>query len=240
MKTPRCGGTNRAGAPCGNTAGYKTTHPGTGNCTFHGGSSPNGRAHALGQQAAAELARLDVEPLADPLTQLALLAGQAVAWKDAMAAQVNTLTSLRYEGEAYGEQLRAEVLLWERALDRCERFLVGMARLDIDERLSKISEAQGHLMVSFVVAALARFGIDFHDEAAHGIVMGLFDRMANGDGEVKPDVPAITAAPQGPAMTAVCEMNMHGNCRSYLAVPGLPEPGPWPSRCPCRCHGPRE
>lgn len=240
MKTPKCGGTNRQGAPCGNTAGYKTAHPGTGNCTFHGGSSPNGRTHALGQQAAMELARLDVEPLADPLTQLALLAAQAVAWKDAMAAQVNALTSLRYEGKVSGEQLRAEVILWERALDRCERFLVAMARLNIDERLAEISETQGRLIVSFIIAALGRFGIDFRDDLVHDIVMGLFERVAGGGAvEVTAELTAeVAAVPTGPELSYVCSHGMHGNCRAYLRVPGGPEPPQWPNRCPCPCHEP--
>lgn len=38
--TPRCGAQNRQGQPCGNAAGFKTDHPGTGRCHLHGGLSP--------------------------------------------------------------------------------------------------------------------------------------------------------------------------------------------------------
>lgn len=62
---PGCGGTNRKNAPCGNSAGYKTDHVGSGNCTFHGGSSPNGDLHAERIQAreivAAAVARFGLD-----------------------------------------------------------------------------------------------------------------------------------------------------------------------------------
>lgn len=152
----RCGGTNRQGAPCGLAAGQGTSHPGTGNCKHHGGSTPNGRKHAVAEQARQELARMDVEPVDDPLSELARIAGQVIAWKDAIAAKVNELTSLRYENENGGEQLRAEVGLLERAFDRCEKFLTAMARLNIDERLAAISEQRAELIITMLSAALER------------------------------------------------------------------------------------
>jgi hypothetical protein len=45
-------------------------------------------------------------------------------------------------------------------------------------------------------------------------------------------------APQGPQLSPVCEMGAHGSCRSYMPVPGMPDPPPWPERCPCECHRP--
>jgi hypothetical protein len=112
------------------------------------------------QQARAELARLDLPPVEDPLSELARVCGQVLGWKDMLAEKVNALSSLRYENEAGGEQLRAEVALWERALDRCERFLTAMARLNIDERLAKISEERAELIVTVLTAALERAGIE--------------------------------------------------------------------------------
>jgi hypothetical protein len=235
-KGPFCGAERRHGkGPCQLAAGAGTDHLGYGRCSWHGGCAPSGRKAALDAQARAELARLDVAPLADPLSQLALLAGQAVAWKDAMAERVNALAGLRYESADGAEQLRAEVALWERALDRCERFLSSMARLKIDERLTKISETQGHVIVSFIMAALARFGIDYADDQTHAIVMSLFDRMRDGDGR---EPTAAIEAPKPPGLTAVCEMGQHGACRSYMLVDAMPDPPPWPARCPCPCHDP--
>lgn len=80
---PMCEGTNRGGEPCGNTAGFRTKHPGWGNCTFHGGSSPGGEKHAVRLQAQAEAGRLGAEVPIDPGDALALavrLVGGEVEW----------------------------------------------------------------------------------------------------------------------------------------------------------------
>lgn len=157
---PKCRGTNRQGRPCGNPAGKGTDHYGTGNCASHGGATRTGRAAALNEQAARELARLDVPPVTDPLTELARLAAQAVAWKDNMAARVNELSSLRYESESGGEQLRAEIALWERALDRCISTLAAMAKLNIEERLAGVRKQTADMLERALDSALKASGAD--------------------------------------------------------------------------------
>lgn len=157
----RCGSRKRQGdGTCALPAGWGTDHPGTGSCKHHGGSTRNHRKAAVEAQARAELARLDVPPVDDPLSELARITGQVIAWKDAIAAKVNELTSLRYENENGGEQLRAEVGLLERAFDRCEKFLSSMARLNIDERLAAISEQRAEVIFTVLVTALERAGIE--------------------------------------------------------------------------------
>jgi hypothetical protein len=159
-KGPKCGGKKHQGeGTCTQPAGWGTTHPGHGRCKLHGGNSPAGRTAGAEQQARAELAKLGVAPVADPLTELAAITGEVVAWKNAMAGKVNELTSLRYDGEFSGEQLRSEVLLWERALDRCEKFLTAMARCNIDERLARVTERQTEIVAAALSAALAEMGL---------------------------------------------------------------------------------
>jgi hypothetical protein len=152
---PKCGGKllKRAGN-CTRPAGWGTTHPGFGRCKLHGGSAPSGRSAGARKQAEAELARLSLPPVDDPLSALAAVTAEVLAWKDQMAGLVNKLTSVRYEGDGMGEQLRAEVALFERALDRCEKFLTAMARLDIDDRLARITEARAAVFVAVLLAAL--------------------------------------------------------------------------------------
>jgi hypothetical protein len=173
----KCIGKRRDGSACGAYAIRGGTV-----CRAHGGQLPRVRAKAeanlLEKRAAAEIAALDVDPVGDPLHQLSVLAAQVLAWRDSMAGQVNNLTSLRYEsfGEgSSGEQLRAEVALWERALDRCERVLVAMARLNIDERLAKISEQQAVLIEQALKAGLADLGLDLEtqDRAAKSVARHL-------------------------------------------------------------------
>lgn len=151
----KCKGTAKStGKPCGLNA-----VKGSMVCHKHGGSAPQVKAKArqrlLAAQAAEELARLDVDPIDNPLAMLADLLGQAAAFKDILAVKVNALgDALRFEDVKGTEQLRSEVALWERALDRCERFAVNMARLDIDTRLAAITEQQHAMVLRAVDAAL--------------------------------------------------------------------------------------
>ena len=161
----RCGGPRKHGAgPCTQRAGWGTGHLGVGRCKLHGGATPSHEAAGAEQLLAQQIARLDVPAVADPLTELSKLAGQVVAWKDQLAAKVNELTELRYEGFA-AEQLRAEVALWERALDRCNTVLATMAKLRIDERLAAISERQAEAVLRAIDAALDAAGVPVGERA---------------------------------------------------------------------------
>lgn len=166
--SPKCGGTNRQGGPCKNAAGYKTDHPGAGNCTFHGGSTRTGRISALNEQAERLLHRMDAPPCSDPLEALQRLAGRALALEEVIGKLVNDLTEIRYEsgGDSEfgkgggGEQLRAEVGVLERAMDRCGRLLVDIARLNIDERLARVTERQAEMMQAALTATLGEMGFE--------------------------------------------------------------------------------
>lgn len=133
---------------------------------MHGGSAPQVRA--AGQQRVAEqearraVSLLDPAlPVTDALSALAQLAGEVVRWKDLAAARVEALgDQLRYTAEGVGsEQLRAEVAVFERALDRADRVLGRIASLDIDTRLARISELQAQVMLRVVEVALAAAGV---------------------------------------------------------------------------------
>lgn len=154
----KCGGHRTDGSPCNAYAvnGGKV-------CSAHGGRAPQVKAKAAErvaeEQIRREIAKLDVAPVDDYLGQIALIAGQAIAWKDALAEKVNDLTSLRYKGDASGEQLRAEVALWERALDRCERFLSAMARMNIEERMTRVTEKQAAMVQDALAATFREMGL---------------------------------------------------------------------------------
>lgn len=133
-------------------------------CHRHGGNAPQAKMAAklkreeeLGKNT---LARLGVEPVGNALQELARLAGECVAWKDAMGGKVNELTEAqwRYKANA-GEQVRAELLLWERALDRCIQVLSAMARITVDERLARIEERKVELLADALSTALAQSGV---------------------------------------------------------------------------------
>jgi hypothetical protein len=164
----RCGGTNRAGKPCKHPAGWGTDHPGIGRCKNHGGSTPTHRQAAIREQArrtaheALELlGREGVKPIVNPLEALAGLAGEIVATKDIFRERVAQLReeSWRYSDAKGGEQLRAEIAMYERALDRSARVLADIARLKIDERLTAITEQQVQTLVTVFTAVLERLDL---------------------------------------------------------------------------------
>lgn len=157
--TRKCTGRNRAGKPCGNPP-----VKGALVCRMHGGLAPQVQAKAkqrlAEQEIRAGLAHLGVTAVDDPFTELSKLAGQVVAFKDALAEKVNELTSIRYEASGAGtEQLRAEVALFERALDRCAAVLGLIAKLNIDDRMARISERQAAAVVRALDAGLAHAGV---------------------------------------------------------------------------------
>ncbi|QJS13218.1 hypothetical protein HKX69_30030 [Streptomyces argyrophyllae] len=140
-------------------------------CRKHGGASPQARAAAerrqLEVEARALLADLDVDPVGDPLAALLRLGGQVIRWQEATARLLNEVESVRYRGANGTEQLRAEVVLFERATDRACQVLATIARLNIDERLAAVSERQAEAVIGAVEAALAAAGVS-GDLAAEG------------------------------------------------------------------------
>lgn len=172
---PKCGAKLRGrDGTCSLPAGWGTRHQGYGRCRKHLGNSPNvARAAELERvehEARAELARLDVSPVDNPLEELQKLAGRVLAWERAIGELVNGLSEIRYESGQGGEQLRAEVALLERAMDRCERILIAMVRLNVDERLARVTGEQAALVVGVLKGALDDLGID-RSEAEVSAVM---------------------------------------------------------------------
>jgi hypothetical protein len=172
---PKCGGKlhGQAGT-CQLPAGWGTDHKGYGRCRKHLGNSPTvaraAERERVEHEVRAELARLDVVPVDNPLEELQKLAGRVLAWEKVIGGLVNGLSAIRYESEHGGEQLRAEVALLERAMDRCERVLVAMARLNVDERLVRVSEKQAAQVVDVLKGALDDLGIDRNEEEVRTVM----------------------------------------------------------------------
>lgn len=134
-------------------------------CAAHGGRAPQVRRKAAervaAQQALADLGRHGVVPVVNPLEALAGLAGEIVATKDIFRERVSQLReeAWRYSDAKGGEQLRAEIAMYERALDRSARVLADIARLKIDERLTAITEQQVQTLVTVFTAVLERLDL---------------------------------------------------------------------------------
>ena len=149
-------------------------------CYVHGGMAPQVRAAAARRVEAARVADdvrnvLAFEALAgvdDPLDALSRLASEALAMKEQLAARVNTLKSIRYAASGSGtEQLRAEVALYERAMDRAARFLDLLAKSGWEERRVRLSEQQGALVAGVIRAVLGRLMLTSEQQALVPLVV---------------------------------------------------------------------
>ena len=131
-------------------------------CGVHGGRNPKARAAGAARVAETKmreaLGRLNVVPVENPLAELQSLAGEAKAWKELCAEHVANLKAMRY-GTDGGEAIRGEIVVFERAMDRCIVVLTAIAKLNIDERLVRIAEGQKTMVIQAVDAGIAAAGI---------------------------------------------------------------------------------
>lgn len=145
-------------------------------CHMHGASKAArrvGQLRVAEEKLMASASRLVGEPVENPLTELANLAGRARALMERLEARVEALldaesedgtggaefsSGIRYEARS-GEQIRGEVQLYERSMDRLGKILVDIGRLDIDSRLAKIQERQIEVIVAALDAGLTAAGI---------------------------------------------------------------------------------
>lgn len=159
-KGPFCGGKLHQGdGTCTQPPGWGTDHAGGGRCKLHGGCAPSGRAAGVADLAGRLLYKYDAEPVENPLTALQALAGRALTLESVIGGIVNDMRAIRYETEAGGEQLRSEVAVLERAMDRAGRLLVDIVKLGIEERLAKVTERQLDMLAGALSVVLPGMGM---------------------------------------------------------------------------------
>lgn len=160
MASTQCTATAKStGLPC-----QRPPVPGATVCRFHGGAAPQVRKKAtlrLVENSARELfgkVAPEPVPIDNPLAAYADFAGRVMAWLDLMDSQLDDLRAVGYESERVGEQIHAAIQLYERAMDRANTVLASYARLNIDERLSGITERQAEQVVRALDAVIAFLG----------------------------------------------------------------------------------
>ncbi len=70
-----------------------------------------------------------------------------------------------YEGKLKGEQLRSEVALFERAMDRAQKFSMDLIKADIDERCVRIQESVARAVATAVLEGLDKSGASAEQKA---------------------------------------------------------------------------
>jgi hypothetical protein len=173
---PRCGGTNRQHQPCGNSAGYKTDHPGSGNCAFHGGSTPSGKTAAMMARATEAVQTYglprDISPTDALLEEVRYSAGH-VAWLREMVQSFEagdlvwgkTEEVARAGGEFPGTDTThaATPNIWLELYYRERKHLLDVTKaaiaVGIEERRVRLAEAQGAVVADVIRRILARLSL---------------------------------------------------------------------------------
>ena len=164
-----CGAAKRQGAgTCGQPAGWGTVHPGFGRCKLHGGGSPAGvkaAAAAEGKYLLGVLAPAR-EPVDDPSRELRRVGAIVLTWMEACADAISDLKNFRFLDAKGAEQLRSEIPMFERSMDRAAALLATLAKLGLDEREVAVSEAKAQMLLRALEAGLAENGITGPQAAA--------------------------------------------------------------------------
>lgn len=161
----KCTSPRRDGQPC-----KKWAIKGGNVCKDHGGNLPNVKGAArfrlardAAQKAALDRLRADKAGRVETITEMDRLAAEALAFKDTVRELLEGLLDrnggeLRYEGKT-GEQLRAEVALYERALDRCNTILATNIKLGIHEKRLELDKLQAQVIAQTIRTILDRIGL---------------------------------------------------------------------------------
>lgn len=178
----RCDAKTRAGRHCGRPAGWGTSHLGHGRCKLHAGATPNGTFGAAKAKVNAEalvlLERLgEPEPLAHPVVELLDLGAKGKAWLEVVEEKVAELTEFVALDNFGSEQAKAAVRLYMDAMAAQHRLLADLARLDLETRLVRVTEAQNALMASVLEAVLTRAGLDVKTIEVRGWVAEAVDAL---------------------------------------------------------------
>lgn len=99
-------------------------------------------------------------PVEDPYRELMQLAGEMREWKNLLQGIVARLqlAQFRYAGKV-GEQIRAEIVLYERAMERLGSMLVAIAKLNLDARLVGIRQQSLDMLDRALTLAFTKAGV---------------------------------------------------------------------------------
>lgn len=136
-------------------------------CTLHGGAAPQVRAAAaqrvqtriIQKDAEAVLAHEGIVALDDPLDELGRLAAGSKALMEALGARVNSLQDLEHFDAKNSPAIKAEVQMYERAVDRTHRLLDSLVKHGYAERQIRIQEGEAMLVAGVLRRVIAGLGL---------------------------------------------------------------------------------
>lgn len=106
-------------------------------------------------------------PIDNPLEELLELAAEVKALKELLRAVVagKKMQEWRYEATRAGEQIRAEIMLYERSTERLGHLLIQISKLGIEQRLAAIDETVIGNITRALSMALTASGMELSAQA---------------------------------------------------------------------------
>lgn len=156
-------------------------------CRMHGGGAPRVAAAAAARvveaRAAAAVRDLEGDPLGDPVAELLRVAGSVVRLEQWLRSEAEKLEKVETWAPGAGEEVRATLRAYERALDRSARVLVEINRLGLEEKRVVIAAAEVALLAAPIERFLARLELSPQQwELARVVVPEELERAAAGGG----------------------------------------------------------
>jgi hypothetical protein len=110
---------------------------------------------------------LDPPVLADPLSELLTVCAEMKVLKNLLRDRVSVMNVAEWGTYSKAEevQIRAEVVLYERALERLATCLINIIKLGIEDRLATIEKKQVQQIEQALVLALEASGSDLDGQA---------------------------------------------------------------------------
>lgn len=151
-------------------------------CFKCGGRTPTALAAAKRRLAEKKiwksLADVEVEEVRSPLEALVRIASNANAFMEFMEARLAELNEWRFTDDKGAEQLRSEVALYERAMDRAQKFMLDWARYGLDEQMVRVSTAHARLFAKVLLDSLKELGLSEEDlDRAREIIARKLDEL---------------------------------------------------------------
>lgn len=168
---------------CQQGRGQRTSHPGTGNCDWHGGDSPNGKIKAMREAAENALSTLGIPDQLDPVASL-FEAVRVAAWREHGLRRLLMARPRLFDVDHAGDD-REDVVsaMHDRALKRRAEIAKMAIDAGLDERIVRLAEAQGEVIHRVLTAALDAAGVsgESRTRAEDAVVRELLAVTPSGD-----------------------------------------------------------
>jgi hypothetical protein len=143
---------------------------------MHGGRAPQviaaARTRIVEAQAIRQLRAEGYDPTVNPVEELLKLGAETVALKDVLRARVAELTDHEWltTSKLGVEEASAVFRAYERAMDRCDRTLTNILRLDLETRLVHMAERDAEAIWRATMAGLEAIGATADAEVFRAVV----------------------------------------------------------------------